>query len=1049
MGFRLLAFAAVLACAGCSLLSQDPYSELEIGDVDRPEEETQAAIVVGDPQVIMRETLINDRLRETAFLDVLIERSESEDFGPQILRDLAVVETMAVQLGISFNPAAGRAFERSEEIASLQTEIELLKLRNELEELRELSETDPTATDLNTENDAPSVPDGLNEPPANTTANEIAEALKAVRELLEKLGQRQARESQSTASPEERFEDLNAYRALLRQRQTEVKLDDVHDARGNALYRLQFTASVFPAEDMHGYGVLDIEVRPPTVKQDDLETLYDNWLISLMIRDFEEKRQPTNTLEWSRNQSRLLQDDLFERVILFDDDGLEEYVLFVYPSDDETIIDMITGVRFETIIEDSEFTDLNPLFSSSFDIISCNYLYSNNIALNYLEALEIVRSRRSLSPVETFLDSRRNDLWYQLSLFQEESGSSGFEQQVTALTEEIEFIDARLGFLQNLVIAANDTVEYVESHSDIDSIMKDNPNTNCVSRIAELRDVGVPQEFVGKVMDSEMRLGGQAYTYQAQPTRRVQRLSTVASAVNSMQAAFALAATLPGQGIGLNAGAAASRHAVGTIEAIERSPLVIGYTDRQSLIRGAATESARFGYLFGPTAVLSPSDQSLVYRQLPASHSVFADVSVPAWWPEAELEVRTVWAGDWKEAEGSATVVEGQNSGRTVPVRLRSMRDGLFALTAFLANQTVGDWSEATITDVFPTVVAPCERNVRFVIEGRDLWRNPTVFLRGQQHRNIEILPDMRGIAVTIDVDRLPKGVSLDEQDPGDEAETLVVWTTFGRAQTEGDIADIDFTGLKDGVPCPRPGDAEGARLRSESTRFVNNSELRIVAVTDLPPVARDVQVVGQVRRSSGHYLPDSSVDAVGPDNEIYSGTIKFTFDSNSITDSQVDGAEMRVGLSYKVIDGGAWTITWADLPIVYYPSEDASKFGIESETSIPSFETPVMMHVPAQIGAAYPEFEKTEGAFTATISAHGGIRLDVDAKWASEANGRIPITFSWARQDGSEADENFFRDWCSKPQTITLALPNPQGQDLPGFSNANVVLDQRTENCS
>ncbi len=1049
MGVRIFCLAIVYFCTSCSLFSEDPYSEFTIGKVNQPEEETSATIVVGDPQVIMRETLINDRLRETAFLDDLIEESVTVDFGPQILRDLAVVETMAVQLGISFNPAAGRAFERSEEIATLQTEIELLKLRNEIEELRELSETDRSATELNTDNDAPSVPDGLSDPPANTTAEDIGKALEAVRDLLDKLGQRQARESQTAASPEEHFEDLNAYRALLRQRQSEVKLDDVHDVGGNALYRLQFTASIFPAEDTHGYGMLDIEVQPPTVNQDDLKTLYDNWLISLMIRDSEENQQPTNTLEWSRNQSLLLQKDFFERAILFDDDDSEKYVLFVYPSDNETIIDMLTGNRFQTIVANTEVTEL-PLFSSSsFDTISCNYLYSRNIALNYLEALEIVRSRRSLSPVETFLGSRKNELSYRLSLLQEKSGSAGAEQQVKTLIDEIEFIDVRFRHLQNLVTAANETVEYVESHGDIDSIMKDNPNTNCVARIAELRDVGVPQEFIGKVVDSEMRLGGQAYTYQAQPTRRVQRLSTVASAVNSMQAAFALAATLPGQGIGLNAGAAASRNAVGTIEAIERSPLVIGYTDRQSLVRGATTESARFGFLFGPMAVPNPADRSLEYRQLPASHSVFADISVPAWWSEVELEVRTVWAGDWKEAEGFATVVDGQNAGRTVAVRLRSPRDGLYALTAFLADQSVGDWSDASITRVFPTVVAPCEENVRFVIEGRDLWRNPTVFLRGQQHRNIEILPDMRGIAVTINVNDLPKGVSPDEQDPEDEAERLIVWTSFGRALTQGDIADIDFTGLRDGVPCPRPGDAGVARLRSESTRFVNNTELRIIAVTDLPPVAREVRIVGQVRRSSGHDLPDAGVDAVGPDNGVYSGTVKFSFDSNSITDSQVDGADMRVGLSYKVIDGGARTITWADRPMVYYPSRDASLFGIESGTRIPSFGTPVMMHVPAQIEAAYPAFERAEDAFTATISAHGGIRLGVNADWASEADGRIPITLSWLQQNGSEADQNFSRDWCTKAQTITLSLPNSQGQDLPGFSNANIMLDQRTENCS
>ena len=110
-----------------------------------------------------------------------------------------------------------------------------------------------------------------------------------------------------------------------------------------------------------------------------------------------------------------------------------------------------------------------------------------------------------------------------------------------------------------------------------------------------------------------------------------------------MQLAFSLAALLPAQGIGLNAGAAAAKTAIGMTEAIERTPVVIGYTDRQP------TLSVRFGYIFGPRAVLNIKDNRLKYRQQARSHPVFTDITVPSWWPAIDLKVRSAWAGNWHE----------------------------------------------------------------------------------------------------------------------------------------------------------------------------------------------------------------------------------------------------------------------------------------------------------------------------------------------------------------------------------------------------------------
>ena len=72
----------------------------------------------------------------------MIEKSDEVSFEPQLKRDLRVIRALAAQLGISFNPAPGAAFEGEEVLDRLRTDIEVAKLRNELERLKSFSEPD-------------------------------------------------------------------------------------------------------------------------------------------------------------------------------------------------------------------------------------------------------------------------------------------------------------------------------------------------------------------------------------------------------------------------------------------------------------------------------------------------------------------------------------------------------------------------------------------------------------------------------------------------------------------------------------------------------------------------------------------------------------------------------------------------------------------------------------------------------------------------------------------------------------------------------------------
>ena len=330
----------MLMFASC-LHKDNPYANFTVGEVDEKTSETTAAILVGKPQVFTRETLINDRAREVNHIRQLIEESRYVVFEPQILRDISVVSSMVAQLGITFNPAIGDAFKRKEDIEKIKDETELLKLRNKLSELKKLVESDPGSSELVPTQKEPGTLTDIGEPSTTEIKKQLADLIAAANNSIDKLVKlsKIARESKIKASPEDHFEDLNSYRARLRHRESEVRLDDGHDANGNTLYRLQFNATVLPGSKKNKYGILDFEIHPPNVVDTDLDKLYEYWLADMMLQGVS---PAINHRVWEQVQTTLLNKNLINRILLSYNDPLNkkkklELILFTNPKDDEIL----------------------------------------------------------------------------------------------------------------------------------------------------------------------------------------------------------------------------------------------------------------------------------------------------------------------------------------------------------------------------------------------------------------------------------------------------------------------------------------------------------------------------------------------------------------------------------------------------------------------------------------------------------------------------------------------------------------------------------------
>jgi hypothetical protein len=110
------------------------------------------------------------------------------------------------------------------------------------------------------------------------------------------------------------------------------------------------------------------------------------------------------------------------------------------------------------------------------------------------------------------------------------------------------------------------------------------------------------------------------------------------------------------------AGSDYARSAAQTAAALERIPLVVGFSDRRHddappraavgrpretvgrPVQPNATiksDAPQFGWVFGPKVRFDSQQQRFLFEQTLSSYDVASDVSVPSWWPRVELEVET------------------------------------------------------------------------------------------------------------------------------------------------------------------------------------------------------------------------------------------------------------------------------------------------------------------------------------------------------------------------------------------------------------------------
>ena len=818
-----LSIAIALTITSC----RDPYAQ-KFARLNYSGEQKPAAIKISDPQLYKREALINERRDEMEYLNSLMRESRTQSFEPELIRELEAISAFSAQLGVKFDPAAAITYRRGVELGDLQQEIQTTKLQMQLAQLKRDLELLKEKLPGQTAPSAPSDDSGSNKasnPSAVTppSTQDMSAAITRLDQLMTNVTKFLATKSEAlgktgaTASPRDQFLDRQAYRSEIRDALNATSLDELHDYHGNSLYRMQFRATMLPGSELNALGVLRMRLMPPEVedgKPDNdevLESLYLKWLgyvtsrLNLVGSDGEIRANQAllqlgatgdyfGILEYQVPKSQ--NNACSKGIALGIPDATNCHIIRI-ALPPVTTRDLKENYRFVGSEEgSSEEVTIRSAFVEWISLIRKNLKEDNKLLLeeyfhllpDRCETFSIEKdvwglnfpNRKILGIAKLALESV--SIGIQSIAYQSELGvlpRKDRERIISSMTDITSDLGKKLGrFLP-------------ESREFFAALRKINPR--CARFLPDPEKTrrlvgGVPPDFVAALFDksaNRFKAKGRVSVYAASPIELAQKVSSVARAANALEFAAAATAVLPAKGVGASGALGYTRSVKGKVDALERVPLVIGFSEANQ----AGTEpspNAGFGWLLGPKVVLNSETKELELEHHVEPYSLTADISMPGWWPYVDLSVQSAWTPNWRDNSGD--ILDGKKvNEKVVRVPMRHNRSDMDAITDLLVARFTGERIEIPeIERIEPEVVSICANNVTFLIRGSNIWRETKVYLSGQQGTNVMVLPDMAGIEVTFNIQNLPQRSSVVP------TAQVAVWTRNGVA-----TAEIKFTGKK------------------------------------------------------------------------------------------------------------------------------------------------------------------------------------------------------------------------------------------------------------
>ncbi|RAU20484.1 hypothetical protein CU669_18240 [Paramagnetospirillum kuznetsovii] len=498
-------------------------------------------------------------------------------------------------------------------------------------------------------------------------------------------------------------------------------------------------------------------------------------------------------------------------------------------------------------------------------------------------------------------------------------------------------------------------------------------------------------------------------------------MSTATSAITSLELGLAVTANLMAQGTTANANINYTRSALGKVDARERIPLVVGFAGSK-IPEGNQVPLPQFGWVFGPHVALDPASQKLTLVQGVRDHTLTAEISVPGWWPYINLDVESAWIANWNEGESAKSALDGEENltaKRSIVKHLSPNRADFDGLSEALARATFGgSLANTRIIDTSPNTVTVCGSETTILIYGSSIWRGSQVYLNGIKATQIDVLPDMAGLAATFDSSKLPKAMT--------DAE-LVVWTRDGPARA---LRNIVSPKNCNGTAEPNPN--LPGNMSSSVTHYLVNTGGMLTVKTGSPLkdyASLSLQVRPTTPRGGVPATWISGTGAVSASNDGLTYAQKITLDPEDINLKGKSAPLLEARLVVTRHPGGDPEYKPISAQIVYYGSEPQA--AVSTDGPMTKLDQPITVSLPQKAKLAFPGFSPGKSKIKATINSD--FPLKVAQNYDAESN-QLSLVLLLAPKTGGKTEA----DLRSAARTITLEWAD---KGTPPFQPTTVSL--------
>jgi hypothetical protein len=232
------------------------------------------------------------------------------------------------------------------------------------------------------------------------------------------------------------------------------------------------------------------------------------------------------------------------------------------------------------------------------------------------------------------------------------------------------------------------------------------------------------------------------YVLVTDPKEQAQNISEVAATETLRNLVLSLQALIPQARVSASNYTEYIHRSQERLQSILRKPVVVAYSDR----------GAQFGWILGPRFIMSAKGKPQ-FSHTTVQHSVQVSLAVPGWITSLKLPYRTSWVA----GNGSASTTEA-SPWKYIHVDLPGDDAAITAQLLAAQGTRRTPFIEPMIDDDNKLQVLRLRANqpADILIRGRDLWRNPRVFLGTQLAHPVHVLPDMSGLSAHFDAVAMP-----------------------------------------------------------------------------------------------------------------------------------------------------------------------------------------------------------------------------------------------------------------------------------------------------